>query len=105
MGVGSMTPIEQTLQEMRARCERAHESLCGVCKDPASFRMSIPAQQDDTDIIIQNSFDDLPKLIRAVEVLYRGVHWSRSHCSPHSDQGSYMEKIMKDAEAILRGDA
>jgi len=41
------------------KIERAREHLAEICKDPYKFKMSIPPQPDDSDIIFSEAFDQV----------------------------------------------
>jgi len=62
-----MTQLD--LEAIEARCEAARREVNRLCQGETSWTMSIPVREDDTDIVLTNSFRDIPALVIEVEQL------------------------------------
>lgn len=63
-----MTP-PTWLAGIRERAELAHREICDLASGKRKWRMCVPVQKDDSDMTLQAPLDDIPKLIKAVEIL------------------------------------
>lgn len=65
-----MKPLEELLEiakSAKERADNAHEHICKLAKDGAkSWRLSIPVQDDDSDVLLQAPLDLVPQLSDAV---------------------------------------
>lgn len=65
-----MKPLEDLLEiakSAKERADNAHEHICKLAKDGAkSWRLSIPVQDDDSDVLLQAPLDLVPQLSDAV---------------------------------------
>ena len=63
-------PLEELLEiakSAKERADNAHEHICKLAKDGAkSWRLSIPVQDDDSDVLLQAPLDLVPQLSDAV---------------------------------------
>ena len=59
---------QQHLDEIKARVIKAHSELYKLC-DGGKFTMCVPVQSTDTDIVINNSLNDVEVLIDEVRRL------------------------------------
>ena len=59
------------LDAIRARCEAARREVNHLCQGKATWTMSIPVREDDTDVVLTDSFRDIPALVAEVERLQR----------------------------------
>lgn len=61
---------DTSAEAIRQRHELARKALSDLCKDPQrNFRMTIPVQDDDTDILISESLRDIPLMLEKLKEL------------------------------------
>lgn len=60
------------LDAIEARCEAARCEVHRLCRGDVTWTMSIPVREDDTDIILTNSFRDIPAPVAEVKRLTAG---------------------------------
>lgn len=51
------------LAEIRARCEAAQQMVSDLCKGIRRWTLSVPVRQNDPDIMLVNSLNDIPWLL------------------------------------------
>lgn len=62
-------PLTMTLEEAKRRYDAASAELDRICQGPrANFRMRIPAQRDDSDLILSDALVALRDMTRTVVV-------------------------------------
>lgn len=62
--------LEEYLKKVQERGQLLSQYGCDVAADPKKFRMTIPPNENDTDILMVNVGDkDIPKLLRIIETL------------------------------------
>jgi hypothetical protein len=64
---------EQELQKIKERKEVARKEVAALCHGK-DWRMCIPRQSDDSDMVIGDALDDIDALIAEVEKLRRDSH-------------------------------
>lgn len=57
------------LEAIEARCEVARREVNRLCQGKTSWTMSVPVRQDDTDVILTDSFRDIPPLVIEIKRL------------------------------------
>lgn len=61
------------LKAIKARNEKAHHEVSALCHGKR-FRMCIPVQPDDSDIVLSEALRDSERMIEALELAYaKGV--------------------------------
>lgn len=58
-----------TIEERRARIKRAREEVSRICQNPRQWRMCIPVQPDDTDIVLSAALRDAEASLDELEQL------------------------------------
>ena len=64
-----MSNCEKRIDNAKGIIQRARGHLSLLCKNPSSFRMSIPVKEDDSDIIIDRALNEGWKALQDVESL------------------------------------
>lgn len=73
---------EQGLTAIETRRQLAWDELVRLCKNPRSFTMSIPVQENyDSDRLLAHSLDDVTALVAAVRELKRGERMALQEAS------------------------
>lgn len=60
---------KEDLTEIKTRHDAAWKELEKLCKGDRRFTMSIPVMADDTDEVLGNSLNDIPRLLAEIERL------------------------------------
>jgi hypothetical protein len=61
------------LESIKARAQAADKAICAVAQNANHFRMSVPPQPDDTDMLVTGlAREDVPALIAYIEELEEG---------------------------------
>jgi hypothetical protein len=89
-----------TIEERRLRLKKAREEVSRICQNPRQWRMCIPVQPDDTDIVLsaaltdaRASLEELEQLrakVKELDTFKTGVPWdairrSASDSATHHD--------------------
>jgi len=101
-----MTQLD--LEAIEARCEVAHREIYLLCLSRGKkWTMSIPIRKDDTDIVLADSFRDIPTLVAEIERLQRELHdervrrdeWEKMY--NQAVAGTEIERLRAGLEAVL----
>lgn len=69
-------PIEEFFRNAEIACEIAHTEICHLAKGPGNkFRMTIPVNKNDSDIILQEPLDYIKKLLALVRIYREANAW------------------------------
>ena len=80
-----------------ARCEVNH-----LCEGKTSWTTSIPAREDDTDIVLTNSFRDVPALVVEVRRLQTDLAAEHALMIMYSDRCAAVRRKLQEVGAIAR---
>ena len=61
--MSAQTLTEEQVEEISRRCDYAYRHICVLAGDCNKWRMSIPVQQDDSDILLGDVCRDVTRLI------------------------------------------
>jgi hypothetical protein len=68
----------QTIEERRVRLKSAREMVSAICQNPRQWRMCIPVQPDDTDIVLSAALTDAKASLSELEQLrakWNAIPW------------------------------
>lgn len=75
-----MTPLVRLLKKSMELREKAHKEICAVALDAKAWRMLIPPQKDDSDVLLQSVLDESEAKDKIIETLV-GALESAQECN------------------------
>jgi len=63
--------LQEYLKNVKQRAEAADKAICDVAANPNKFKMCVPPEKDDTDVLITDLANkDVPALLKMVDFLH-----------------------------------
>lgn len=69
-----MAEANDHLVVIKAKLAKARSLVAAICQGDHKWRMSVPVQADDSDMVLCDTFNDTDWLIAEVERLRKGYH-------------------------------
>ena len=66
-----MTKLPEYLKQVSEREAKAHREICDLASRKKEWRMCVPPQKDDSDMTLQAPLDDVPTLLKIIDILHK----------------------------------
>lgn len=69
-----MSNLNQWLEAIASRLDRAHAHICQLCEKSDRWTMSIPVSKGDSDMMLQAPLDDLALAAQVIQVMLEAMN-------------------------------